>query len=355
MKFKLIHVGPALLAVIFSCQSKNNSDKVKSESIGVHDTLSKPRVKIYTCGLANFQNELLANGKVYAMQKADVKFPLNYSITSIYVQNGQQVQKGQLLAQLDEEVIRQKLERGMEALERSKVELDDKLIDYGYRLADTAKTPAGILKMAKIKSGYAEALFNYKEAIKELSLTKITAPFSGKIAGMEAKAFNTPDSYKKLCSVISDQEMTAEFNILESERKQIRIGMPVEIKAFDDAAKSYRGSITTINPAIDENGMIKVQARLGNTNGYLLDGMSVKIVAQNATVQQLLVPKEAVVERQGKNVLFTYENGKAKWNYITCGSRNSDYIVITSGLQPGQQVIISNTFNLAHDADVIIE
>ena len=68
--------------------------------------------------------------------------------------------------------------------------------------------------------------------------------------------------------------------------------------------------------------------------------------------QHIVIPKEALVVRSGKFVVFTAKNKLAKWNYVTIGRENGKEIEILEGLQQGDSVIITNNLQLAHDATV---
>ena len=67
-----------------------------------------------------------------------------------------------------------------------------------------------------------------------------------------------------------------------------------------------------------------------------------------------MVAKEAIVMKSGKPVVFTEENGLAKWNYVSTGRENGKEIEILSGIKAGQNVIVSNNLQLAHDAPIIV-
>jgi len=302
-----------------------------------------------------FFSEILSNGVVHAQQKADIKFPLNYTITDIRVHNGQYVEKGELLAMLDDSIVQHKKERSRQAMEKSRVDLDDKLIDYGYRLSDSAHIPPDIMKMAKIRSGYLSAGFDYRDALEELKGTRIMAPFSGRIADLEARVYNSADVFHKLCVLIYDKILIVDFPVLESEYRLLKIGHQVEVRPFNDNGPVYKGAISTINPTIDENGMIHVTAQIDNANGYLLDGMNVHISLLTNEGDKLVVPREAILEREGRNVIFTAENGRAKWNFVTLGKQNSRFQVVLSGLKPAEKVIVTNNINLAHGTELSLD
>lgn len=83
--------------------------------------------------------------------------------------------------------------------------------------------------------------------------------------------------------------------------------------------------------------------------------MNVRVSIRNPCLGKLIVPKQAVLQRQGKEVVFTYENGRALWNYLKTGDENSEYYTISEGLKPRIQVIISNNLNLGNNVEVEVE
>jgi hypothetical protein len=103
---------------------------------------------------------------------------------------------------------------------------------------------------------------------------------------------------------------------------------------------------------VDENGLVTVKALVPNTRNALFEGMNVRVIIRKVVPGQLVVPKQAVVQRQGREVVFVLEDGLAKWNYVKTGRENSTSYTITEGLQAGMKVIISGNLNLAHDAEV---
>lgn len=341
-------------ACISSCNSSRSSvpaaAKIGQESFKGENVV----VKTAQVSFGTFDLEIISNGDAHAIRNAEIKFPFVENIQSVLIGNGQSVHKGQLLACLDTAELSNRVIRSREALDKALVDLDDRLIDYGYRVKDSLNIPKDIMRMAKTRSGYNAAQYNYCDALSLLYKSRVTAPFSGKIADLEAREFNHSGGFRKLCNVIDDSRMTVEFKILETEYRHIANGCFIEVMPYGNS-HSIKGTITQINPLIDENGMIKITALANNASGVLMDGMQVKIVIKKAIAGNLYVPKEAVVQRDNKDVVFTCEEGRAKWNYVETGQQNTRYVSIRSGLQKGQQVIISNNINLAHDVEVTID
>ena len=120
--------------------------------------------------------------------------------------------------------------------------------------------------------------------------------------------------------------------------------------------------MTEINPTIDERGLVAVKARVKNTSGRLLDGMNVKIVIENSVHDMLVVPKEAVVERDGYHVVFVYDKKTSRvvWTYVDIQYSNLTSYAITgcekkqTTVNEGDIVITSGNLNLADDTEVTI-
>jgi len=59
-----------------------------------------------------------------------------------------------------------------------------------------------------------------------------------------------------------------------------------------------------------------------------------------------------VLVRQGRDLVFRIENGRAQWTYVTLGQRSGDAVEITEGLQPGDTLAVAGHYALAHEAPV---
>lgn len=297
-----------------------------------------------------FHHELISNGKLSAGRLAELRFETAEAIAAIYVKNGERVKKGQKLASLSSFRLANKTAQQKEALERAKLEFQDVLIGQGYAPGDTAKVPAATLQLVRVKSGYDGALAQYELACYEERHATLIAPFDGVVANLFAKPYNTASLTDPFCTVIDPASLEASFTVLESELPLIRTGDPVAVTPFA-AAGSTEGKITEINPLVDENGMVQVKAAVAN-KGKLFEGMNVKVSVRRSLDKQLVIPKEAVVLRSGKQVVFTLVDGKAYWNYVHTGLENADSYTITEGLKAGDTVITSGNINLAHEAPV---
>ena len=75
---------------------------------------------------------------------------------------------------------------------------------------------------------------------------------------------------------------------------------------------------------------------------------------KNSVPDCIIIPKEAVLYRQNRKVVFVYKEGKAIWTYVETSHENSTNVAVTDGLEEGMEVIVENNINLAHEAEVVL-
>ncbi len=350
-----------LLLILFtgmmSCSGGDKENNEAEETIETALVEETNEVNVMTLELADFNHELVSNGKLSARRSVDLRFTSAEPIAHIYVKNGDRVKKGQKLAELAPFRLQSQTATSKDALERAKLELQDVLIGQGYTLADSAKVPEATMKLVRVRSGYDQALIQYQMAVYEEQNAILTAPFDGVVANLFAKEHNTASTTERFCSIIDPGSLEATFTVLENELPLIKAGDRVEVTPYAMTNTKVDGRISEINPLVDANGMVQVKAAVSG-NGKLFEGMNVRVNIHRSLGKQLIVPKTAVVLRSGKQVVFKLDASKehAVWVYVTTGLENADsYTIATSegdGLHEGDLVITNNNINLAHDAPV---
>jgi len=337
-----------IIIVSFSCKSRTTENLEEMARRSSHP--EAVLVKTIKLEPSTFYHELISNGKAFSSEKAVVPFKVNGIIKELYIRNGQKVRLGDLLAVIEDFEYRSKLTSAQQALEKAEINFKDDLLS-NYYTTDTANLSPAKIKISRIRSGLSDALTALEVAEYNFNNTRIYAPISGIVANLEAMQWNPSQNYKSLCTIIFDEVMDVEFPVIESEFGFINIGMPVGIIPFINDSNVITGTITQINPQVDETGMVKVKAQFRN-NSRLIDGMNVRVMIRKPVPNQLVVPKEALVIRQGKDVIFVRQDSLAIWKYVTVEFENSTSISVKEGLEPGDLVIVSGNVNLAHETIV---
>ena len=221
-------------------------------------------------------NSLTATGKVKAANYTDLYFRSQELIAHVYVKNGARVGKGQKIADLEVFALNSQLRQAEISLEQAKLELQDILIGQGYDPDHLDKVPADMMKLAKVKSGYEQADLQKENALREMENATLVAPFDGVIANLTAKPYHMASSSEPFCRIIQTSNMEVEFQVLENELHLIKMGQKVEIVPQATTVGVQQGEICSMNPLVNEKGLIQVRARVKGNVG-LMEGMNVTV------------------------------------------------------------------------------
>ena len=345
-----------LTLLLLACNGKEKQKKEDEQYARIEQQDEKTIVKAQVAREDRFNLELVSNGKAEANRKATLNFDVADVVKKVNVKNGDRIRKGDIIAEVDDEKAKQTLEDALLSLKKAVLDLKLSIINEGFKtLDDTIKLTALRKEAMYLQCGYTSSVKAFEKAQREYTLVKTRAPFDGIIADLEAKPYNQTSAYKSLCTLIDDSKMEVVFNVLETEIGNLHSGMEVEITPYANHEYTLTGKITEVNPRIDENGMVKVKAITDNHQGLLVDGMNVSILIKRQIDHKIIIPKSAVLPRQGKKVVFVCQKGKAIWRYVTTGYENSMEVSVEEGISPGDTVIYENNLGLSHMNTVIIE
>ena len=358
MKMRPFLYITAALLLFSSCG--NGGKKGDDKEGKLQQTPAINEVEVISLMKTDFPRQLLSNGKLSANAHARLVFPTSGPIESIYVKNGQTVGTGATLARLSRPDLKIALESAEINLQKAEIDLYDYLVGQGYTAKDTTTVPTDILAMAKMKSGYLAAKNALAQCRYDMTGTVLKAPFRGRVADIKLSRYDQAGS-EPFCTLVDDSSFLVDFSVMESEYGFLSVGLPVKISPYADMTRSYKGTITSINPSVDKNGQISVQARIKGESG-LLDGMNVKVTVERIVPGQFVVPRSAVVIRDNLDVLFTYtDDGKAHWTYVNILASNGESHVVVANtdrgasLDEGDMVIISGNLNLADGSEVVLK
>lgn len=346
---------------VCGCKDKRNKQETEDKTEMARGSYSAEKNVVTVVPLERrmFSKQLVCNGKLEAQNKVTVQFAAQGTIAQINVRDGQKVQKGQIMASLDKEQPRRQLDQARLAFDKAEMNLADRLLDYGYTLADTARIPADQKRVIYINSGFIDAQMALDNAERTYRQCDLKAPFSGKVASLKGRVH---EQGGQLCTLIDDSRYLVRFSVLETEYRFVRTGQQVLVSPFVDSEVVMKGTILSINPTVDQNGQISVTAQVPGSD-MLMDGMNVRITVENSIPDQLVVPKSAVVIRDNMDVLFRVDprTGHSLWTYVNVLMSNTSEHVVEANkergadLNVGDMIITSGNLNLGDDAEVVIE
>ncbi len=355
MRTSGLFIAALTVMAVTGCREKNSEESEDMAGMARTEySTENNKVTVEKLEYRTFHKQLVCNGRVAAAEKSTVSFAAQGTVAQIFVHEGQQVAKGEILASLDKTQLKEQFESARIAFEKAKLNLADRLLDYGYVLEDTASMPADVKRTIYINTGFTDSEMAYRRAMRDYENADLKAPFAGKIASITCVMHEQGGAF---CTIIADQTLNVNFSILETEYKFVRPNQTIRISPFIDEETELSGTITSINPSVDQNGQIKITAKVHN-NGKLLDGMNVRIIVENDIPHQLVVSKNAVLIRDDKEVLFRYVDGKSVWTYVNVLMSNTTEHVVEANqergaeLNPGDLIIVTGNLNLGDDTSV---
>lgn len=286
---------------------------------------------------------IYASGTLFASRKADILSETSGRISEVFIEEDRIVNEDEVIAQIDIDEL---------FLEEKRLNLEkDKAL--GELSAWKAMDDSIDEEQLKIRTGLKEIEIELEKLRLQIERAQIKAPFTGTITDFNLEKGMYVSTGSKIASIYDLRNLNVDVRILESEITRIEIGQPAVIQFPGRKGKLYYGRIESIAPFIDRSSRTcRVRVRLVN-DGYLREGMYAEVkIGTKRHADKILIPKDALLVRDGRKLVFAAEEGKAKWQYVETGLENNALLEITDGVLPDQQIIIDGHFSLSHDANI---
>jgi len=185
-------------------------------------------------------------------------------------------------------------------------------------------------------------------AEKKLADAKITAPISGFVKERLASEGQFLKSNSPVVTIVQNTPLKLRVDVPESAVTSVRTGRSVQFRvdAFPD--RTFEGRISRIAPSVDQQSRtLKLEAITNNPDGSLKPGFFARVTIQTDRKDKVLVvPPEALFTFAGLEKLFVIENGKVAERLVRSGSRVDGQVEILEGIKEGELVATSNLGNL---------
>jgi HlyD family secretion protein len=327
---------------------------------------------------------LNASGYVTARREATVSSKVTGKVQEVLVEEGMKVEANQILARLDSSNVDKSFrlaEARLESARKSLAETDANLSQAEKELK--RRTGAGnAVSQSDLDRADAEARAlrarlvrqnaDIDVAVREVETWKqqlydniIRAPFAGVVTAKNAQPGEmiSPMSVggftrTGICTIVDMSSLEIEVDVSESYINRVTPGQPVI--ATLDSYPSWRipAKVIAIIPTADrQKATVKVRVGFEKLDPRILPDMSVKVAFQssgeNKTDERMLsVPKVAVRQADGKDVVWIVKDGTVERRAVTVGAVNGDDALIAAGLSAGEQVAVEGHDKLTDGAKV---
>ncbi len=350
--FTLI-LGLWVLSLTSCSEDKAVSQDIPSDSF--RNEVAATEVRVATAERKSFDYLINATGKLEARSEVKALIEREGYLEKVLVVEGQFVEKGQIIALIDKREAEFALEKAKINLVKAQSEYD--VLRAQFQLALESKDPKVVENTKNrilVTSGLSLAEVELKEAELNLARCEVRAPVSGRVANIKFREGSLVAKNAEFAEILSTDQLQLRVKVLESDIPQISSNQTAEVYPISDPQNALEGRVMAINPKVDENGLVQVTLTLKSSKN-LLPGMNARAIIRAPQRNSLVVPKDAVVYRSGRAVIFTIENGKeSKWNYVEVGRDNGREIEVLDGIPENSTVITTNNLQLAHQAPVQI-
>ncbi len=298
--------------------------------------------------------KIYSNGKIASKFNFSISSPIDGTIVKSELKNGRRASENGLILLLKNDDIEFGIRKIRATLFNNNLNFkSDSISQSRLNSIDDRNFTDTVLKRLEIESGLAASKIELDELQSKQKRLSILSPVSGIIYDAQVGQKGNVKEGDELFKIYSHEHMQCSFKVMEDEIKLLKIGDKVKIHP-QALNKYFSGIISEINPIVDDNGAIEIKADIFKPVGLFL-GMNTEVEIQVQHKKRLWVPKKSVVKRSGKDVIFSYEDGKAKWNDVVIGLENGDKIEIQDGISSGSTIILSNNNFLSHNSEVIIK
>jgi membrane fusion protein (multidrug efflux system) len=313
-----------LLSLFFvACSTKNEQQQANTAPMAVG---------VYEAKAEDIPLKIDIPGSVLPAETVDVYSEVSGRVKKIYFEEGKKVQKGELLIQVDVDILQAQKAKLMVDLDLAQKDKNRKEKLFNVKGISEEELEKSIANLEAIKA-------QIQLIDVQISKAQIRAPFSGKIGLRQISegAYITPQIL--ITTIIQDEEIKIEFAIAEKYANRVKIGQKIVFTLHNDS-QQFSGKIYAFQPFINaDSRMLTLRAKLKN-NANIVPGSFVSVnydlgVEKNA----FLIPAECVVPELNGQKIWLMQNGKAHELNVMLGIRTADKIQVNGQIKAGDKIL----------------
>lgn len=290
----------------------------------------------------------IARGILLPDEEVNLSFETSGKITEIQFKEGSFVQKGQLLAKVNDAPLQaelKKLEAQMPLAEdrvyRQKTLLEkDAISQETYQAVNT--------DLEKLKADI--------ELVKaRIEQTELRAPFSGVIGLRQVSVGAYASPTVQISKITKVSPLKLEFSMNENQVSIIKPGTDIKFTVANDL-NMYSAEVYAVESQLDPSTLtLKARALYDNADGKLKPGISGNIEALLSEIPNaIVIPSISSITEMGRDIAYVYKNGVAQEVEIIKGQRTASHVQVISGLSEGDTLLTTGVMQLRNGLPVTI-
>jgi membrane fusion protein (multidrug efflux system) len=361
-RFKTLVFGVAALSLVLAaCKAPQKKEASTGAASGLYP------VKVFKVVRGSISEKVLATGAIEAWRKTTITPDVGGKIAAIYVNEGDFVRAGQLLAELDTQATRLQLKQaeagflvaqaGLKDAQKNKERMDQLMAEKAVSEQQHEKIQLAF-EAASAQFAQAQAALQLAKHALEVSIMK--APFGGVIASRNAEVGDvinpmmggfSPTS--GVLTLVDFSRIKIDVELSQDEVLLVKKGQRAVARVSIFPGREFEGKVSVVNLAGDPTTKkFGVEVAVNNPDLVLRPGTFGEVVLEVRTHDRAIVlPQMAILENA---YVFLIQNGKAVRRDIRLGLQNRTLVEITAGLAEGDRVVAEGNFGLEDGAAVEI-
>lgn len=364
-------------------KKKDGAKKGEAEAVAVELAMAKA---------GNLAVNVSSSGNLRALRDIVVSTQAEGIVQRVLAEEGDYVEEGRLLAQIDDRPIRIRLELAKERLaqagfqhekaklreekariqiahyekeydryrraneqglvseteaERRRLQRDEFVHDQ--RIASSEFTELGH-RMGELKSEIAQIEL-------DLTRTQVKAPFAGFITRRTVEIGQRVRALDPMFNLGAFSPLFADVFLSEREAQGVKPGQPAIVQLGSEGEAKVTGRVERLSPVVDQqSGTVKITVELRPPSRSFRPGAFVRVEIRTDTRNGvLLIPKRAVMEEDGQSYVYVTHDGKASRKRVKIGHESEGSVEVREGLQSGQQVVVAGQGGLKEGSKVKVQ
>jgi len=344
-----ISTGPLFLSLVvmltLAACSSNDQEGAPGKRFG-----SGGAVKVIAAQVqaGSFVDRFTALGTAEANESVEMVSRISNIVTEIAFEDGQQVEKGDLLVALDSKeiladyaVAQASLQKVRSKYQRSK------------SLGETQVVSEAELEELEAEVEVATAQLRAAEV--RLENSSVRAPFSGIVGLRRVSPGDLVGPTTVITTLDDTSSIRLQFAVPEILLANLEPGLTVLAKTVIYNNRTFSGIVSSVDSRVNPvTRSINVVAHIPNDEKLLKPGMFLTVEIERHRESVLLIPEGALVPRQGRQYVFKIQDGKALEQIVEVGGRTPGFAEIRSGLTAGDSVIVEGTMRVRNGVPVSI-
>lgn len=335
------------LAVVAGWKLNSNKQKMASNAAIANKKMTVFPVTVTQPVIENITQNFEVNGTFQASHELNLSSEVSGRISTVLVKNGDHVNRGQVIARIDNEQVNIDLNLARINLEKLKNDLE--------KYEDMLKSNAvNRQQVEEVRLNVKNAESKVATLERQLRISTITAPIQGNINSfsIEVGSYLSPGS--KIAEIVDVNTLKMNVQLLDNEVVRIHEGQKVKLVADLYPETSFEGKIISVGSKADRARRFNVEIELKNTQKFPLKaGMTGKALFESENNKKAMtIPVKAIVGGTQDPKVFVVNGHTAKMKSITIGAMNEGKAEVLNGLDTSEQVITSGQVNIVNGSRI---